>query len=159
MPAQEFPGIEPAPMPSLLETAMAKPTPLTPKQTLVLEALRQAHEPLSAYALLDRLRARGFTAAVQVYRALKHLVGRGLAHRLETMNAYVSCAYRDGCGRGFAVFMICDRCGHISEFRDVMLSARLDGWSGRNGFRLSSATIEMHGACSACTDDAGCGQR
>lgn len=129
---------------------MAKSMQLTTNQKLVFDALRHASGPLSAYALLDRLRIHGINAPVQVYRALKNLVERGLAHRLETINAYVSCSHPEGCGSGFSVFVICDRCGHIGEFVDDVLDGRLGDWSKREDFHLANATIEIHGVCSTC---------
>ncbi|MCS6758506.1 MAG: transcriptional repressor, partial [Candidatus Devosia euplotis] len=58
---------------------------LTRNQGLVLGALAHADTPLSAYQLLDALRADGLRAPLQVYRALDKLVERGLAHRLESL--------------------------------------------------------------------------
>jgi len=65
---------------------------LTRNQELVLGTLAHAHAPLSAYDILDRLRPDGLRAPLQVYRALEKLTERGLAHRLESLNAFVCCA-------------------------------------------------------------------
>lgn len=70
--------------------------PLTANQEAVYAALRRAQSPLSAYALLARLREQGFNAPTQVYRALDRLLEQGIVHRLESMNAYVSCRHSDG---------------------------------------------------------------
>ena len=56
--------------------------PLTANQQRVLTTLRQADGPLTAYALLDRLREQGFNAPAQVYRALERLAEQDLVHRL-----------------------------------------------------------------------------
>ena len=68
------------------------PGDLTRNQGLVLGALNHSEAPLSAYDILDKLRADGLRAPLQVYRALDKLVERGLAHRLESLNAFVACA-------------------------------------------------------------------
>ncbi|MGB2321810.1 MAG: Fur family transcriptional regulator, partial [Candidatus Puniceispirillaceae bacterium] len=64
---------------------------LTRNQTLVLEALASAGQPLGAYSLLDLLRDQGFKAPLQVYRALDQLISEGLVHRLESLNAWTAC--------------------------------------------------------------------
>ncbi|HCF1774321.1 TPA: transcriptional repressor [Pseudomonas aeruginosa] len=123
---------------------------LTPHQQRVLTTLRHASEPLSAYALLDRLRDEGFKAPMQVYRALERLAEQGLVHRLETLNAYVSCAHAAGCRHGFTAFAICDDCGHVDEFTDKDLSHCLTRWMKNNAFSLRSSTIEFYGKCTNC---------
>lgn len=107
---------------------------LTEKQQHVLATLKQAGSPLSAYALLDRLREKGFSAPVQVYRALERLVGHGLVHRLESLNAYVTCAHRSGCQQSFKAFAICDSCGCVDEFNDNDLRLCLGRWMMNNAF-------------------------
>ncbi len=121
---------------------------LTLNQKRVLEALRQARCPLGAYALLSQLRQPGFTAPTQVYRALEKLMQHGLVHRLESLNAYVSCAH--GCHHGFTAFAICDNCGHIDEFVDDALNTSLGRWIENQNFALGRTSIEIHGKCSVC---------
>jgi len=124
---------------------------LTSNQKQVLATLRQAGNPLSAYALLDRLRAQGFSAPTQVYRALDGLAQQGLVHRLETLNAYVTCVHPEGCKRGLRAFAICDSCGHIDEFVDSGLDRCLGSWVKENAFSLRDSTIELRGKCATCT--------
>lgn len=123
---------------------------LTTNQQRVLDTLQQTKNPLSAYALLDRLRGAGFSAPVQVYRALERLAEQGLVHRLESLNAYVPCTHSDGCRRGLMAFAICDECGHVDEFTDDGLGRCLGRWMKNNAFSLRSSTIELHGKCAAC---------
>lgn len=123
---------------------------LTSNQQRVLDTLRSAGGPLGAYALLKRLRDEGFTAPVQVYRALERLRRHGLVHRLETLNAYVSRSPPEG-GHGVTAFTICDDCGHIDELVDGALSRSLGHLVRRRAFSPGSATIEIHGRCSRCS--------
>lgn len=123
---------------------------LTTNQQRVLSTLQQAKNPLSAYALLDRLRGAGFSAPVQVYRALDRLTEQGLVHRLESLNAYVSCNHSEGCTHGPMAFAICDECGQVDEFTDDGLGRCLGRWMKNNAFSLRSSTIELHGKCAAC---------
>jgi Fur family zinc uptake transcriptional regulator len=115
----------------------------------VLDALRQARGPLSAYALLDLVRGEGFSAPTQVYRALDRLRQHGLVHRLETLNAYVSCSHPRG--DGVTAFAICDNCGHIDELVDRTLGNSLQRLANRCAFSPKSSTIEIHGRCAVCT--------
>ena len=64
---------------------------LTKNQSLVMQALAEADQPLGAYELLNRLQPSGFKAPLQVYRALDQLVEKGLVHRLESLNAWTAC--------------------------------------------------------------------
>ena len=124
--------------------------PLTANQQRVLTALRQADGPLTAYALLDRLREQGFNAPAQVYRALERLAEQDLVHRLESLNAYVTCAHPGSCQHDFIAFAICDNCGHVDEFLDTNLRRCLGRWVKNNAFSLRKTTIELHGECGMC---------
>lgn len=123
---------------------------LTKHQTLVLNALAHKENPASAYTLLDHLRADGLRAPQQVYRALDKLIEYGLVHRVETLNSFVACAHPHGHRHGLVVFAICDQCGHVEEFLDQTIEHRLKGWSKDNTFRMSTASVEMHGTCVRC---------
>src|SRR5690606_39580833 len=65
---------------------------LTPLRRRVLEELAESHAPVGAYEIVDRLKKGGdSTPAMSVYRALDFLVGEGLAHRIESRNAFLAC--------------------------------------------------------------------
>lgn len=127
---------------------------LTRNQSLVLETLTRAAGPLSAYAVLDQLRAEGVRAPLQVYRALEKLQAAGLVHRLESLNAFVACAHCDGDHKGhrhgLTAFAICSDCGQVNEFSDEQIEERLNGWANSSGFRAEKTTIEIRGHCAAC---------
>lgn len=124
--------------------------PLTANQEAVYAALRRAQSPLSAYALLARLREQGFNAPTQVYRALDRLLEQGIVHRLESMNAYVSCRHSGSCHHAARAFAICDNCSHVDEFSDDELARCLGRWTSGNGFSLRHSTVELHGLCGSC---------
>ncbi|WP_343592245.1 Fur family transcriptional regulator [Paracidovorax wautersii] len=123
---------------------------LTANQQRVLSTLQQAQAPLSAYNLLDQLRGQGFSAPTQVYRALERLVQEGRVHRLESLNAYVSCACAEGCRQGPLAFAICEKCGHVDEFADPSLGRSLAALVKRNAFSLRESNIELRGLCASC---------
>lgn len=123
---------------------------LTRNQTLVLDTLAKADGPLSAYTILDRLRDDGFRAPLQVYRALEKLLGFGLVHRLESLNAFVACAHPHCHAHGLIAFAICEDCGQVDEFSDAVVRERLGAWSDENGFKAEKTTIEIRGHCANC---------
>lgn len=130
---------------------ISQPSGLTRNQSLVLGALSEAGTPMSAYDILDRLRDSGLRAPLQIYRALEKLVDQGVVHRLESMNAFVACSHAQCHDTGLVAFAICDGCGTVSEFSDAEVSKRLGAWSRRNHFSATKTTIEIRGACSACS--------
>lgn len=132
---------------------MAAERKLTKNQLHVLERLEAAASPLSAYTLLDQLRDQGFRAPLQVYRALDGLMAAGLAHRLESLNAFVACAgghRHDDHDHLMTAFAICDSCGQVAELSDHDVDHRLNDWISSTGFSAKKAVIEFRGTCGKC---------
>jgi Fur family transcriptional regulator, zinc uptake regulator len=127
---------------------------LTKNQSLVFKALRAAEGPLSAYAILDRLRQEGLRAPLQVYRALDKLLDYGLVHRLESLNAFVACNHPHADEQGMTAFAICETCGDVVEFSDEMVRERLGAWATTNRFSAARITVEIRGTCSRCAASA-----
>lgn len=125
---------------------------LTRNQQLVLDRLTRSATPLSAYAILDDLRPEGFRAPPQVYRALDKLVGAGLVHRIESMNAFVACAVPSCHDGETIIFMLCEQCGAVDEFADTAVAHRLDRLCRDRRFQADKRTVEIRGLCGACVD-------
>lgn len=125
-------------------------TGLTKNQSLVYGALSHANGPLSAYAILDQLRDKGFRAPLQVYRALNKLIDLGLIHRLESLNSFVACQHPECEGRKTMVFAICDTCGGVIEVADKALDDQLKSLAAQQGFTAKACTVELRGLCEAC---------
>lgn len=105
---------------------------------------------VKAYDLIARYKTGGpSTKPPTIYRALDFLLMHGLAHRLESLNAYLAC---DGRAHAAATqFLICDCCGATTE-----QPFELDGLvKAAQGFELRSAVIELRGRCAACSGDQG----
>jgi len=115
---------------------------------LIARALQTADRPMSAYDLIERLRAQGINAPTTVYRSLNRLMARGYVHRLESLNAFVGCAGE--CRHDAAIFAICEGCGAVQEFVDEGVAERLSDWAGRTGFALTHAVLELRGRCPSC---------
>ena len=126
------------------------PDKLTKNQSLVMGTLEKAEGPLSAYTILDELRAEGLRAPLQIYRALDKLVEFGLAHRLESLNAFVACRHTS-CGEQKTIaFMICETCGHVQEISDQTLAGQLQLLADKSAFVMKSSIVELRGTCSCC---------
>jgi Fur family zinc uptake transcriptional regulator len=121
---------------------------LNETQRRVFETLSGAAGPLSAYEILDGIRASRSVTPPTVYRALDRLIELGLAHRIESLNAFVAC--RHDHAEHPAAFAICDGCGSVTEFHDHDVESRLSRWSREHGFRSRRTTVEIRGLCGAC---------
>jgi Fur family transcriptional regulator, zinc uptake regulator len=123
---------------------------LTRNQTLVLDKLSKTDQPMSAYTLLDELRGDGLKAPLQVYRALDKLVAQGRVHRLESISAFVACQHPDCQSHAATVFMICEKCGKVSEQADAAVAKALGNVARVEGFVAEKMSIELRGACGKC---------
>jgi Fur family zinc uptake transcriptional regulator len=82
----------------------------------VLKVLLQSTRPLKAYDLTYALGDAGRSAAPPtVYRALRLLIGVGLVHRIETLNAFVACRFPGE--HHLPGFVVCEVCGVADEVR------------------------------------------
>ncbi len=123
---------------------------LTRNQTLVLDKLSRTDQPMSAYTLLDELRGDGLKAPLQVYRALDKLVAQGRVHRLESISAFVACQHPDCQSHAATVFMICEKCGRVSEQADADVAKALARMARAESFVAEKMSIELRGACGKC---------
>lgn len=116
----------------------------------VYRVLRSAHGLMTAYEILDAVRPKGISAPPTVYRALNRLMRDGLAHRVESRNAYVACSAPQH-RHDTAIFAICGDCGHIDEMHEGDVVQSLTRKLSKRGFVTDRATIEIQGRCAACT--------
>ena len=116
---------------------------LTPVRKRVLELLLDADGPVKAYDLLARLKPGGAAQPPTVYRALDFLVGAGLVHKVEALNAYTACVHGDEAGR--AELFICQVCGAVLERH-----ARAPIDERPEGFIVERSVVEHYGRCAAC---------
>ncbi len=126
---------------------------LTPARRRVLELLMQAGQPVKAYDLISGFSEEpGETAKPPtIYRALEFLEREGLAHRIESLSAYVACSGEPG--EHAAAFLICDCCGRTEEIAAPVDEA-LRRLAGDVGYAIHTVAIEARGRCAACPDPA-----
>ena len=120
---------------------------MTPQRRRVLELLLAADGPVKAYDLISRFDGDKAAKPPTIYRALEFLEKRGLAHRIESLNAYVAC--RLGADTHAAAFLICDCCGAANEIEPAGSDALIAAATAK-GYRVDSLTIEARGVCAAC---------
>lgn len=122
---------------------------LTPLRRRVFELLLDRDGPAKAYDLLEELKnAHGSAKPPTVYRALDFLVRLGLAHRIESLNAFVACDI-GSCERS-TIFLICDGCGGSVEVDAGHALADVSEAAARIGFQLQHTVLEASGLCAAC---------
>ena len=121
---------------------------LSRNQGEILSCLRKAKEPLSAYAILDRVRTAGISHPPTVYRALSDLMQLGMVHRLQSRAAFIACDH-GGCD-GRAAFAICTKCEKVVE---ISLSAKDEAGLlalAPKEIEADQVTLEIAGLCDAC---------
>jgi len=124
---------------------------LTEIRLQVLELIAAAEKPVKAYDLLDRLKDdRGNAAPPTVYRALDFLLEHGFIHKLESINAYVSCHHPSVAHH--VPFLICDECESAIEICDERVAHLLSDQAKALGFRARAQTLEVHGKCKRCAE-------
>ncbi len=126
---------------------------LTPLRRRVLELLLDRSGPAKAYDLLADLDSgQGPAKPPTIYRALDFLVRLGLAHRIESLNAFVACDV-GSCARS-TIFLICEKCGGAEEFDAGHALVDLAEAAKKDGFQIRRTMIEASGLCSECKDAA-----
>lgn len=122
---------------------------LTPLRRRVFEMLLEQPGPAKAYDLLPLLDTdRGQAKPPTIYRALDFLVRMGLAHRIESLNAFIACEI-GACARS-TIFLICEKCGGAEEFDAGHALVDLTEAARRDGFAIRRTMIEASGLCRAC---------
>lgn len=123
---------------------------LTPLRRHVLRLVLESRGSSTAYQLLDRLKETHKGAAPPtIYRALDFLVEQRLVHKVERLNAFVSCAEAGGHAHPVQ-FLICHQCGTVAEIEDRAIADALNHAAERQGFHPGRAVVELDGTCAAC---------
>ena len=115
----------------------------------VLELIWASHAPMAAYDLLKRLRQEKDNAeAPTVYRALDFLQTHGMAHKIQSLNAYIGCSHAGTLHA--SQFLICHQCKQVVEQDNSSVRQAINDQVADINFKLLSQTIEIMGLCSAC---------
>ncbi len=126
------------------------PAQMTDLRRTVLSFLLSADRPMTAYQLLDRLRAVWPGAAPPtVYRSLEFLREQGLIHKLELSNAFVACT-EPGHHTSSVQLLVCQNCGQVTELEDEAIAKAVLKAAGAVGFQPSVRHVEIDGLCAEC---------
>lgn len=123
---------------------------LTPARLVAYAELLASDRPLSAYELIARLEAREKRkiAPLTVYRHLDFLIRVGLAHRLESKQAYLACDHPEHAHE--SQYLLCSSCGRADELESKQLWKVLGKLTDQQGFVPVNSVIEVTGLCSDC---------
>jgi len=123
---------------------------LTPARRRVLEILLERHRALGAYDILETLTEEGLgSKPPTVYRALDFLVQNGLAHKVQSLNAFVACLHADAGHTPF--FLVCRPCGAVLE---ANLPEHLSTTAAAHDFEIETSVMEATGICPDCKANA-----
>ena len=105
--------------------------------------------PLKAYDLLWQLQTqRGRQSPPSsISRALNALIEVGLAHKIESLGAFVVCAYDLDHEAGF---FMCEACGGVQEIDVSALRASALALVRETGFLARRLNFEIRGRCRVC---------
>ena len=119
------------------------------RQADVLDVLHKHDKPMTAYAILDRMKVtEPDLAAPTIYRALAALTDQGRAHKLESIKAFVPC--RCDHEAAVPVLAICGDCGTVEEHDGTGLLSELSAIASQSRFNSTRHIVEIHGQCQAC---------
>jgi Fur family zinc uptake transcriptional regulator len=126
-----------------------KSVAFTPIRRDVFKLLCRHGRPAGAYELLDELKAlRPRAAPVTVYRALDFLVSIGLAHKVNTLNAFTACRVNEQSHRG--LMLICSQCSHVIEVEDRRVDSSIARSAADRAFETGDKLVEVVGLCADC---------
>ena len=124
----------------------------TPQRRTLLDKLRVAGCPVTAYELLDLVRPHDTAiTSASIYRSLDFLIEMGLVHRLDSTRSFIACDHPDHPHAGH--FLICRKCGTVVEADDMRVAQATENLGQRHGFRLDHRTVELTGVCGTCRSD------
>ena len=140
---------------TLKESKLAEVNSKTRK---VFEFIESSKSPLGAYDLLNNpnLRAIGFKAPTQIYRALNQLLNLRLIHKVESLNTFIACCSEHETGP--SILAICDNCGQVQDIPAEHLAAQIEKEVGQKFHGSKELKIELKGVCEECSSDGSEGQ-
>ena len=122
---------------------------ITKPRTEVFKHILASDKPQTAYDIIDALKKPlDNPKPPTIYRALEFLTENAFIHRIESLNAYISCI--EGHRHKGSQFMICDICQNVEEIHLCHLPPSMENKITENKFNLKYWNIEVHGQCSNC---------
>ncbi|MGB1077454.1 MAG: Fur family transcriptional regulator [Bdellovibrionales bacterium] len=122
---------------------------LTAPRLEVLKIISSSKKPIGAYDVLEKLGKKiDNPKPPTAYRAIEFWQDHGFIHRIESLNAFVTC--HAGHNHEGSQFMVCDDCGQVEEVHLCHLPDALENKVKSNGFKMARWSAEIHGQCHLC---------
>jgi Fur family zinc uptake transcriptional regulator len=116
----------------------------------ILDAISAENAPIKAYDLIERMRAKGRRVTpTTMYRTLEFLLQNGFIHRVNFLNAYLTCTGKHKNHTALLLF-VCSECGQTREIDDAPLYNAMHQRLNELGIRLQDGWIEIQAACQSC---------
>ncbi len=130
---------------------MTRPSrlPVHPR-TMILTLLRTSKKPMTAYGLLEKLKAKGVKSAPIVYRALAELEKQGSVHKINELGAYIACDDASGHSHDVSVITVCGDCHEVAELHDHAVLHPLEALRAQGIALKPRAVIELPILCGRC---------
>lgn len=117
----------------------------------ILHILWEAHSPLKAYEILDRLRKiRPNAEPPTAYRVLDFLVLQQIIHRLDNSQSYLLCHNHEKHEVAKQIIMLCKKCNDTIELSNQLLQNLLTEIAASYQFTLNNNIVELTGTCKNC---------
>lgn len=122
---------------------------VTEQRIVVLDAMVQEHNDVTAQALHTRLRPEHPRLGLAtVYRTLATLADAGVLDRLQHADSGTCYRY---CQPGHHHHLVCRSCHAVVELRDCNLDTWAAGVGRTHGFEDVEHAVELKGTCSRCS--------
>lgn len=123
---------------------------LTPLREAVLRVLLSSHKALGAYDIIEKLQLNGRRLApISVYRIIEVLLEAGLAHRLESRNAFFACLSEHDEAHSMLV-LVCEGCCRVAEAEAPEAWHAIKHMTQSSGFAVTDTVLEIQGTCADC---------
>jgi Fur family zinc uptake transcriptional regulator len=124
---------------------------LTVLREAVLREIASSHRPVGVYDLIERIGGSGGRrlAPISVYRIIDVLLGAGLIHRVESLNAYFACNGAHG-SHASPLVLFCQDCGRVAETEADSAWRAIAETTKAGRFVVKDTLIEVKGICADC---------
>lgn len=121
----------------------------TPPRHITLEVIAASKRPVGAYDVIEEMgKITDKPKPTTVYRAIEFLQQHGFIHKIESLNAFVTC--HAGHSHEGSQFIVCDDCGTVEEVHLCHLPDDLKKKVDATGFKMLHWNTEIHGLCKKC---------
>jgi Fur family transcriptional regulator, zinc uptake regulator len=132
---------------------MVRPSsyPIHPQEH-VLRTLKERSKPMSAYDLLDTLKAVGIVAPSVIYRALESLIKQKKIHKIKELSAFIVCNCDEHHTHQLSVLTVCRECKNVNELHNQDIMEQFDILRQKGIFFTDDAVIELPIICELCLE-------